>query len=243
MIIVRTISQANNAAYTSADPGFHTDLLYFQSPPHVQLLHCVQSASQGGASVFTDSYKSAVDLSNLDPEAFEILATLSVNYHYNRPNDNVYRTTKPVIELRPLRIGDKVYTRVQDYVSDWNELSLKNPGSGWSDAVLVDHMLKINWGPPFLAPFSNHRDPMLQEGTCKPPLAVLNDKVDAWHSAASKFNALLQRPKYLFEREMNPGDCVLLDNTRTLHSRRAFDMDDVGKPRWLRGTYVQGLLL
>ncbi|KAI1032530.1 hypothetical protein LB503_012600 [Fusarium chuoi] len=159
---VRTVPQAINAAYTSADLGFHTDLLYFQNPPHVQLLHCVQSASKGGASVFADAYKSAVDLFHLDPEAFETLATVPVNYHYNHPNDNVYRTTKPVIDLRPLQIGEKVYTRVQDYAKDYHELSIKNRGSGWSDSVLVEHMLKINWGPPFLAPFSNHQDPLIE---------------------------------------------------------------------------------
>ncbi|KAJ4109701.1 hypothetical protein NW768_012137 [Fusarium equiseti] len=235
---VRTVPQAINAAYTSADLGFHTDLLYFQNPPHIQLLHCVQSASKGGASVFADAYKSAVDLFHSDPEAFETLATIPVNYHYNHPKDNVYRTTKPVIDLRPLRIGNKVYTRVQDYAKDYHELSLKNGGSGWSDAVLVDHMLKINWGPPFLAPFSNDQDPMTSKQSDQSPLLTLNDKVETWHEAAYKFNALLQRSEYLFERKMNSGDCVLFDNTRVLHSRRAFDMADVGKPRWLRGTYV-----
>lgn len=234
---VRTVPQAINAAYTSADLGFHTDLLYFQNPPHVQLLHCVQSASKGGASVLADAYKSAVDLYHSDPKAFETLATIPVNYHYNHPNDNVYRTTKTVIDLRPLRIGDKIYTSVHEYAKDYHQISLKNGGSGWSDAVLVDHMLKINWGPPFLAPFSNHQDPILQK-TSQSPLWMLNNKVEAWHEAAFKFNALLQRSEYLYERKMNSGDCVLFDNTRTLHSRRAFDMADVGKPRWLRGTYV-----
>ncbi|RSL57787.1 hypothetical protein CEP54_008101 [Fusarium duplospermum] len=217
---VRTVPQAINAAYTSHDLGFHTDLLYFQQPPHIQLLHCVQSASTGGASVFADAYKAAVDLFNTDMDAFDTLATVPVNYHYNHPNANVYRTTKPVIDLRPMRIGDKIYTRVQDYLRDLNDES---------EAALVNCMDKINWGPPFLAPFSNHE----AHG-----VAALNDKVERWHDAAVKFNALLQRPEYLFERKMNPGDCVLFDNTRTLHSRRAFDMADVGKPRWLRGTYV-----
>ncbi|KAI8663381.1 hypothetical protein NCS57_00938800 [Fusarium keratoplasticum] len=217
---VRTVPQAINAAYTSHDLGFHTDLLYFQQPPHIQLLHCVQSASSGGASVFADAYKAAVDLFKTDMDAFDTLATVPVNYHYNHPDANVYRTTKPVIDLRPMRIGNKIYTRVQDYLGDLNDES---------EAALVDCMDKINWGPPFLAPFSNHE----AEG-----VAALNDKVERWHDAAVKFNALLQRPEYLFERKMNPGDCVLFDNTRTLHSRRAFDMADVGKPRWLRGTYV-----
>ncbi|KAJ4311204.1 hypothetical protein N0V84_010566 [Fusarium piperis] len=214
------VPQAINAAYTSHDLGFHTDLLYFQQPPHVQLLHCVQSASSGGASVFADAYRAAVDLFKTDMDAFDTLATVPVNYHYNHPDANVYRTTKPVIDLRPMRIGNKIYTRVQDYLKDSND----EP-----EAALVDCMDKINWGPPFLAPFSNHED----QG-----VSALNDKVERWHDAAVKFNALLQRPEYLFERKMNPGDCVLFDNTRTLHSRRAFDIADVGKPRWLRGTYV-----
>ena len=69
-------------------------------------------------------------------------------------------------------------------------------------------------------------------------LNALNSKVEKWHTAAAKFNRLLQRPELLFERKLNPGDCVLFDNTRTLHSRKAFGHADVGKPRWLRGTYV-----
>ncbi|SPJ75736.1 uncharacterized protein FTOL_05467 [Fusarium torulosum] len=71
---VRTVPQAINAAYSSADLGFHTDLLYFQNPPHLQLLHCIQSASKGRANVFANGYKSAVDLLHSDPEAFETTA-------------------------------------------------------------------------------------------------------------------------------------------------------------------------
>ncbi|KAK6221647.1 mitochondrial protein [Colletotrichum tabaci] len=115
---VRTVPEAINAAYTSHDLGFHTDLLYFEQPPHIQLLHCVQSASTGGASVFADAYRAAVDLFHMDLDAFDTLATVPVNYHYNHPDSNVYRTTKPVIDLRPLRIGDTVYTHLQDYIKD-----------------------------------------------------------------------------------------------------------------------------
>lgn len=85
-MIVRTVPAAINAAYTSHDLGFHTDLLYFQQPPHIQLLHCIQSASSGGANVFADAYKAAVDLFHTDIEAFDILATVPVNYHYNHPD-------------------------------------------------------------------------------------------------------------------------------------------------------------
>ncbi|KAJ8118393.1 hypothetical protein OPT61_g599 [Boeremia exigua] len=235
---VRTVPAAINAAYTSHDLGFHTDLLYFYQPPHVQLLHCIQSASTGGASVFADAYKAAVDLFHTDLEAFEILATVPVNYHYNHPDSNVYRTTKPVIDLRPLRIGEKVYNSLADYKRAWHELDVQHGGAGWNDSMLVDCLDKINWGPPFLAPFSNHQESTHKISGLQPTLSDLNEKVERWYQAAAKFNALLQRSSYLYERKMNPGECVLFDNTRTLHSRRAFDTADVGKPRWLRGTYV-----
>ncbi|OBR02249.1 Gamma-butyrobetaine hydroxylase [Colletotrichum higginsianum IMI 349063] len=155
---VRTVPEAINAAYTSHDLGFHTDLLYFEQPPHIQLLHCVQSASTGGASVFADAYRAAVDLFHMDLDAFDTLATVPVNYHYNHPDSNVYRTTKPAVDLRPLRIGDTVYTHLQDYIKDWSQLSSRQGGPEWTEAMLVDCMDKINWGPPFLAPFSNHED-------------------------------------------------------------------------------------
>lgn len=215
--------------------GFHTDLLYFQQPPHIQLLHCIQSASSGGASVFADAFKAAVDLFHSDTDAFNTLATLPVNYHYNHPDSNVYHTTKPVIDLSPLRIGNTVHTNFQDYLNALECRHAGDTGVEWQTAMLVECLQKINWGPPFLAPFSNHEPPMSPENSA---LSALNGKTDEWHRAASKFNALLQRPEYLYERKMNPGECVLFDNTRTLHSRRAFDMADVGKPRWLRGTYV-----
>lgn len=238
---VRTVPAASNAAYTSHDLGFHTDLLYFQQPPHIQLLHCIQSASSGGASVFADAYLAAVDLFRSDMAAFDTLATVPVNYHYNHAESNVYRTTKTVIELRPLRIGDNKYDRAEDYIKAYGEVCGKELGPEDVAALLVGCMSKINWGPPFFAPFSNTRPdtqlaPSSTDGGSS--LSELNDKVERWHHAAQKFNALLQRPEYLLERKMKPGECVLFDNTRALHSRRAFDKADAGKPRWLRGTYV-----
>lgn len=232
---VRTVPEAINAAYTSHDLGFHTDLLYFHQPPHVQLLHCVQSASSGGASVFADAYKAVVDLYRTDKDAFDTLASVPVNYHYTHPDSNVYHTTKPVVDLCPLRIGNVNYTHFQDFAKAMKPDSASGLGDEWEVDLLVKCLQKVNWGPPFLAPFSNH-DSLLPVD--QSALSALNTKADQWHQAACKFNALLQRPEYLYERKMDPGDCVLFDNTRNLHSRRAFDMADVGKPRWLRGTYV-----
>ncbi|KAE8151443.1 hypothetical protein BDV25DRAFT_138863 [Aspergillus avenaceus] len=206
---VRTVPEAINAAYTSHDLGFHTDLL------------------------------SAVDLFHTDMDAFDTLTSVPVNYHYNHPDSNIYHTTKPVIDLCPLRIGDVVYTRFEEYMKAMESRCSNGPGDQWKTTLLVNCLHKVNWGPPFLAPFSNHDGLAIDvKGSAQSPLSALNDKADRWHHAARKFNALLQRPEYLYERKMEPGECVLFDNTRTLHSRRSFHMADVGKPRWLRGTYV-----
>lgn len=202
----------------------------------MQLLHCIQSSSSGGASVFSDAFKSAVDLLREDEDAFNTLASVPVNYHYNHPNDNLYHTTKTVFELRPLRIGQTTYPTVRKYLEAWKQQ--QDAGAALPDITLSDCLEKINWGPPFLAPFS------LQEQSAQPAYAspdsreTLNRKVDRWHAAAKKFSALLHRPEALHERLMKPGECVLFDNTRVLHARRGFEAGDVGRPRWLKGGYV-----
>ena len=238
---VRTVPSAINAAYTSSDLGFHADLLYFQNPAHIQLLHCMESSSTGGASVFVDAFRCALDLYRTDLDAFNVLATLPVNYHYKHPNSNLYIATKPVIDMRPLRIGDTFYHSLPEFVEAWERNRQKIRQSTNTDCPslgVVDCLEKINWGPPFLAPFSLYRDSMEQARSSATARECLNQKVDEWHAAAQKFSALLHRPECLHERLMKPGECVLFDNTRVLHARKAFGSGDVGKVRWLRGAYV-----
>lgn len=259
---MRTVPKAINAAYTSGDLGFHTDLLYFDNPAHIQLLHCIQSSSTGGASVFADAFQAAQELYETDIDAFNTLATLPVNYHYKHVDSNLYGATKPVFDLRPLKVGNTTYSTLSDFLAAWehNRLSLlrRDKSSNTIDAsgsdspeapnplqplTIFDCLDKINWGPPFQAPLSINQTSMERASTSpssssSSPREALNQKMDAWHSAARKFNHLLQRREMLHERLMKPGECVLFNNTRVLHSRRAFGAEDAGKARWLRGTYV-----
>lgn len=241
---MRSVAKPINAAYLSQSLAFHTDLLYFDNPPHVQLLHCVQSSSEGGASLFVDAYKAAHDLFREDRKAFNTLATTHVNYHYNHANSNLYHATKPVIETRPLRIGEKTYQTVAEFLQAHEENRAQINANRWNDAKipplsLVDCLEKINWGPPFLAPFTLQKDSLEQASLSREcALTSLNQKVDVWHAAAQKLDKLLHRPETMYERLMKPGECVLFDNTRVLHGRKAFNARDAGKSRWLRGTYV-----
>lgn len=171
-----------------------------------------------------------------DPYAFNTLASVPVNYHYNHPNANLYHTTKPVFELRPLKIGETTYQTVSEYLDAWKQEQAK--GRALPDITLVDCLEKINWGPPFMAPFTLQEQSAQAAYGSSNSRETLNRKVDRWHAAARKFSALLHRPDSLYERLMRPGECVLFNNTRTLHARRAFNHDDVGKARWLKGGYV-----
>jgi hypothetical protein len=58
----------------------------------------------------------------------------------------------------------------------------------------------------------------------------------AWHRAARRFSALIAHEDNVFEYKMQPGECVVFDNRRVLHGRKAFDTGS--GTRWLRGTYI-----
>jgi gamma-butyrobetaine dioxygenase len=83
----------------------------------------------------------------------------------------------------------------------------------------------INWSPPFQGPFA--QDIGSQDGG-KP--------LRAYHAAAQRFNELVNDPENMFEYRMNEGECVIFDNRRVLHARRAFEADK--GERWLKGVYL-----
>ncbi|KAK4539188.1 hypothetical protein LTR36_001164 [Oleoguttula mirabilis] len=234
---VRSVPQAKNVAYTSQHLGFHMDLLYMKQPPHLQFLHCIRSSSAGGASLFTDSHKAAQDLFFADFEAFEALSKLPVTFHYDHPESHHYKQHRHVIELSEHLFFGRLKVRSLRHLRKAQDgAGLSQPDlniSNWIDA--------ISWSPPFQAPFSlqSAEDPSgISPLSRSPPTENLNFAVEQWHAAASKFSQLIHRPQGIYERMMRPGECVLFDNRRVLHARKAFEAGDAGKERWLRGAYL-----
>jgi hypothetical protein len=76
------------------------------------------------------------------------------------------------------------------------------------------------WSPPFESPHG----PM--------PLS------QAYIRGAKLLETLLNEPEAVYERKMEPGECVLFDNRRVMHGRNAFDAQGGGS-RWLRGAYIR----
>ncbi|XP_073693157.1 gamma-butyrobetaine dioxygenase [Garra rufa] len=71
---------ANNVAYTSGELNLHTDYPALHHPPGVQFLHCVRQADQGGESEVVDGFHMVEQLRREDPEAFNILSSLRVDF-------------------------------------------------------------------------------------------------------------------------------------------------------------------
>ncbi|KAK5129266.1 hypothetical protein LTR08_003645 [Meristemomyces frigidus] len=235
---VRSVPQAKNVAYTSQDLAYHMDLLYMKQPPHLQFLHCIRSSSAGGASLFTDSLRAASDLFISDMEAFTNLSKTPVNFHYDHPESQYYHHQRPVFEMRdPLFLGLCRARNLREMVN----IAETRLGIMQRDLDITRWIDAVSWSPPFQAPFSilSANDPsgVIRLATER-PTDVLSYHLRQWHAAASKFHQLIRRPQMTYERMMKPGECVLFDNRRVLHARKAFEVGDVGKERWLRGAYL-----
>ncbi|KAJ4372514.1 hypothetical protein N0V83_004288 [Neocucurbitaria cava] len=83
---------------------------------------------------------------------------------------------------------------------------------------------RVNWSPPFQGPFearigSNHQT-----------------SLRSFIAASHAYEKLLSAEENLFEYRLNEGECVIFDNRRVLHARKAFDATK--GERWLKGAYV-----
>ncbi|KAJ3325114.1 hypothetical protein HDV06_004870 [Boothiomyces sp. JEL0866] len=95
---VKNDPNSKNIAYTSLYLGLHMDLMYFESPPALQFLHCLQNTVKGGTSLFLDLFKVVEDLKRDHPKQFKVLTEFPVRFLYendghhmdfNRPTINI----------------------------------------------------------------------------------------------------------------------------------------------------------
>nr|CAG8670323.1 4946_t:CDS:2 [Entrophospora candida] len=105
---VVSLPGAKNIAYSNLELGLHMDLLYYESPPGIQLLHCLKNSAEGGSSIFSDSFKAIEVLKNKYPRDYQILVEVPITFQYvndghhmcfNRPlivNDNYNNQTSHV---------------------------------------------------------------------------------------------------------------------------------------------------
>jgi gamma-butyrobetaine dioxygenase len=97
---VRTEPVPADLAYTPFALSAHTDQPYRRPAPALQFLHTVANGAPGGASTVVDGLAAVNTLAAIDPEAYEVLTTLLVEFRYDIGTDVKVRRA-PLIELRP----------------------------------------------------------------------------------------------------------------------------------------------
>lgn len=85
----------------------------------------------------------------------------------------------------------------------------------------------VNYSPPFQAPF-----PLSTSTSSSTDPDAFPTFLTSFRNLASAF----EREQNVFEHKLQPGECVIFNNRRVLHGRKAFDTAN-GK-RWLKGAYV-----
>jgi len=83
----------------------------------------------------------------------------------------------------------------------------------------------VNWSPPFQAPFDQDNDNIGFGGELRVHLHSLKE-----------FASIIEAPENIYEYKLKERECVLFNNRRVLHARRAFDVNS--GERWLKGAYL-----
>lgn len=96
---VVAVEKAQNLAFTALSLGNHTDNPYREPVPQMQLLHCLEAASEGGESVVVDGFAAAERLRREAPDAFALLTRRAVPFRYVEPGRVDLRARAPLIEL------------------------------------------------------------------------------------------------------------------------------------------------
>ncbi|GAV03969.1 hypothetical protein RvY_14322 [Ramazzottius varieornatus] len=97
-----------NVAYSNAELKPHMDLVYYESPPGLQLLHCLKfdESVQGGESILIDGFDVAEKMRYKFPAEFNVLCSTPVTFekiHYEREWPVHMRYRRPHIVINDKR--------------------------------------------------------------------------------------------------------------------------------------------
>ncbi|MXZ81740.1 MAG: hypothetical protein F4Z15_10420 [Gammaproteobacteria bacterium] len=89
---------ADSNAYTSDELAAHMDIPTRETPPGLQMLHCIAAEAKGGESVMVDGFRVGEDMRRMHPDAFANLTAMKWTYA-NRAGDLDYRWDTPHLIL------------------------------------------------------------------------------------------------------------------------------------------------
>ena len=97
---VRSAPAYDNVAFANHRVPPHIDAVNYAWPYDVQFLHCIANEADGGDSWVVDGYEVAKRLKRQDPEAFDLLTRVKVDYRIGAGSHDV-RHAAPVLSLGP----------------------------------------------------------------------------------------------------------------------------------------------
>lgn len=95
---VRTRVDPNNLAYTNLGLGCHLDNPYRDPVPGLQLLHCLESSTEGGETILQDGFMAATILRQENPGHFATLSHNWINFRF-RDDSADLQSRVPFIEV------------------------------------------------------------------------------------------------------------------------------------------------
>ena len=110
------------------------DLMYFNSPPGLQFLHCLRNSVSGGSSIFVDSFRAASLLRLSNPQAYKSLVNTPVQFHYVNDNRHFYFS-------RPTIVPDKT----DPYDLAFDHVNYAPPFQAPFEIETADKKGKANW--------------------------------------------------------------------------------------------------
>jgi gamma-butyrobetaine dioxygenase len=200
---------ANNIAYTTEALCPHQDLAYYESPPGLQLLHCVKNNGVvGGQSTLIDGIAAAEAFRVKAPELFDVLVQVDATFIKQRFGaDMCYR--RPHIEL-----------------SSSSKTCKHQSGS---DAEVVS----VRWSPPFEGPLTTGSDNVHLYYIAHAAFQRMVDS--AFHMNERSLPCItlsLEEELATYAAEntleymLKPGEILIFNNQRLLHGRRSFRLEN-----------------
>ena len=178
-----------NVAYNESYLALHSDLLFYESAPGLQLLHALKrdECVSGGESVLVDAMYAAEEFRKEHPVEFATLTKVFMTQFRHRhgwksPVHHNYQ--RPIISL------------------------------GYNNEIIGVHWSSHQEGPP-----------------CTP-----HDQVEDYYQARSMWANFLKSFPVSQTFTLRPGDLIVFNNHRMLHSRKDFRLN--GGERHLQGCYV-----
>jgi len=198
---VRSMSKANNIAYTSVALGPHQDLAYYESKPGLQLLHCIRNDQQrisGGESVLIDAIAAAEYLKVVAPQHFRTLCRCHATFLKQREGADMQYSRPHIV------MGDME----QVVAVHWSP-PFEGPHITISQDDMEDYIMAY-------AAFERLLDDQLFDSSSSSSSAILPPDLDDALQAYSRH--------YTWERSLEPGDMLVFNNQRMLHGRRGFEL-------------------